>query len=95
MATAMKRCRVCGKEYKACRTAALSDGVFRWQDVACSPECGSVYLQRVNEARGLADTNKKKERSKKYERSFAAEPVPMQMVDDVSVCDVADKAAEA
>ena len=59
MATAMKRCRVCGK------------------------------------ARGLADTNKKKERSKKYERSFAAEPVPMQMVDDVSVCDVADKAAEA
>ena len=95
MATAMKRCRVCGKEYKACRTAALSDGVFRWQDVACSPECGSVYLQRVNEARGLADTNKKKERSKKNERSFAAEPVQMQMVDDVSVCDVADKAAEA
>lgn len=94
MATAMKRCRVCGKEYKACRTAALSDGVFRWQDVACSPECGSVYLQKVTEARGLADMAKKKERAKKYERSFAAEPVQAQVADDVAVGDVKEENAD-
>lgn len=52
MATAIKKCRVCGKKYEACRTAKRVDGVFRWQDVACSPECGSIYLSRINMSRG-------------------------------------------
>ena len=26
-------------------------GVFRWQEVACSPECGAEYLRRVQVAR--------------------------------------------
>ena len=47
MATAVKRCRVCGKEYEACRSANRAAGVFRWQEVACSPECGSIYLQQI------------------------------------------------
>lgn len=50
MAVVMKKCRVCGKEYKPCHTAK-SGNTFRWQDVACSPECGSVYLERVAAAR--------------------------------------------
>lgn len=54
MATAVKRCRVCGKEYEACRSANRAAGVFRWQEVACSPECGSIYLQQINESRGIA-----------------------------------------
>ena len=53
MATAVKKCRVCGKEYKACRTLKRSAGIFRWQDVACSPECGSVYLARIEASRGI------------------------------------------
>ena len=51
MPKAVKVCRVCGKEYEACRTVSQAAGVFRWQDVACSPECGAEYLRRVNEAR--------------------------------------------
>ena len=31
-------------------------GVFRWQDVSCSPECGEIYLRRINESRGLVNT---------------------------------------
>lgn len=55
MATAVKTCRVCGKEYEACRTAmSRAAGVFRWQEVACSPECGAEYLRRVTEARSPA-----------------------------------------
>ena len=55
MARIMKTCRVCGKDYEACRTVSKAVGVFRWQDVACSPECGAVYLRRINESRGLVE----------------------------------------
>ena len=49
-------CRVCGKEYEACQTARRKiDGVFRWQEVACSPQCGTEYLRRVSASRGLID----------------------------------------
>lgn len=54
MPKVMKTCRVCGRPYEACRTATNTIGVFRWQDVACSPECGSVYLQKLNESRGVS-----------------------------------------
>lgn len=55
MPAAVKKCRVCGKEYEACRSAKRIDGVFRWQEVACSPECGSIYLRMVNAARAGVD----------------------------------------
>lgn len=63
MASAIKKCRVCGKEYEACRSANRSAGVFRWQEVACSPECGAIYLQKIEESRGRVVP--KKERRKK------------------------------
>ncbi len=47
-------CRVCGKEYEPCRTAIRAPGVFHWQEVACSPECGEVYLRRIMESRRSA-----------------------------------------
>ncbi len=53
MSKVMKTCRVCGRSYEACRTVSNALGVFRWQEVACSPECGSVYLQKLNESRGV------------------------------------------
>lgn len=44
------KCRVCGAEYEAC-TSIKAGGPFNWREVACSPECGEIYLARVNEAR--------------------------------------------
>lgn len=51
MATATKICKVCGKEYEYCHTNRSVAGVFRWQDVACCPEHGSIYLARIVESR--------------------------------------------
>lgn len=51
MPIARKICRVCGKPYEACRSAKREAGVFHWQEVACSPECGTEYLRMVTEAR--------------------------------------------
>lgn len=47
MATATKKCKVCGKEYEYCHTIRKVAGVFRWQDVACSVEHGEMYLASV------------------------------------------------
>lgn len=51
MAAATKKCRVCGKTYEICLAALRNTGVFRWQEVACSPECGSIYLTAIEESR--------------------------------------------
>lgn len=51
MAASIKKCRVCGKDYEACRSMNRSADVFRWQEVACSPECGAEYLRRIAESR--------------------------------------------
>lgn len=50
-------CRVCGKEYPPCRTAQRNPNVFHWQEVACSPECGEIYLKRILESRQATRTN--------------------------------------
>lgn len=46
----IKRCKVCGREYEYCRTNRPTD-IFRWQDVACSPEHGAIYFAQVAESR--------------------------------------------
>ena len=51
MAISLKKCRVCGKEYEPCHTAKNNPDVFRWQEVSCSPECGSKYLALIIESR--------------------------------------------
>lgn len=50
MAKVTKICRVCGKQYEACHTPNTT-GVFRWRDVACSIECGRIYLERIEKSR--------------------------------------------
>ena len=78
MATAIFVCRVCGKEYPGCRSQRRGDTTFRWQDVACSPECGAEYLRRIMISRGLLVEEEKKEEKpveKKTRRKKAAEPV--------------------
>ncbi len=53
-----KVCRVCGKNYEACRSVKTGSGVFNWREVACSPECGEVYFRRIEEARNPASKTK-------------------------------------
>lgn len=45
-----KICKICGKEYKYCKTESLKD-IFRWRDVACCLEHGREYFKQVLEAR--------------------------------------------
>lgn len=47
MATATRKCKVCGVEYEYCHTVRRVAGVFRWQDVSCCPEHGSIYLSKI------------------------------------------------
>ena len=49
----LKECRTCGKMYVACRDSVRDPkGSFRWQEVACSPECGTLYFKEILKARG-------------------------------------------
>lgn len=60
---AIKKCRVCGKDYTVCKNAAhnTNNKTFRWQEVACSPECGSEYFRLIAESRTQAATQTKVE----------------------------------
>lgn len=51
MAAATRVCKVCGEQYEYCHTSRTVAGVFRWQDVACCPQHGSIYLARILESR--------------------------------------------
>lgn len=51
MAAATRKCKVCGCEYEYCHTARRVAGVFRWQDVACCAEHGSIYLEQIIKSR--------------------------------------------
>lgn len=59
MAAAMKKCKVCGENYEYCHTNKTVAGIFRWQDVACCPEHGSIYLARILESRGIKPADDK------------------------------------
>lgn len=54
MATVLKTCKVCGKQYEYCHT--LVPGAFRWQSVACCHEHALEYFRQVEAAR-LAESN--------------------------------------
>lgn len=92
MATAVKRCRVCGKEYEACRSANRAAGVFRWQEVACSPECGAAYLERINESRNTVNAQEKSKHKKEI-----PQPVVEPVVETVfeAVVETEEPASEA
>lgn len=69
-----KQCRVCGGEYEPCRTHAPQNGKFRWRDVACSPDCGAIYLQRIKESRGLVSNEIEKLETQSDGVEVAIEP---------------------
>lgn len=64
MPTGIRKCKICGKEYPYCKTNVRA-GTFRYQDVACCPEHGRIYLAKVEAAR--AANNDSKEDSKSIE----------------------------
>ena len=76
--TPKKQFRVCGKDYEPCHSTKLQPGVFRWREVACSPECGAIYLRQIQESRGLTIKEAKKPRVKKAE----IKPVEVEIVAD-------------
>lgn len=47
----MKKCRICGKEYEACKPAYTSGNIYRWQDVACCAEHGAEYFALIEASR--------------------------------------------
>lgn len=76
MAKGIKICKVCGREYEACRTLRPNlNNEFRWQEVACSPEHGAEYLRRVLLARGMAGNEKHEAADAAPEKSDGVEAV--------------------
>lgn len=73
-----KKCRVCGKDYEPCYSTGLQNGIFRWREVSCSPECGAIYLRRIQESRGLIPKESKRSRVKKT----GIKPVEVEIVTD-------------
>lgn len=55
MAGVKKICKVCGKEYMSCQTTTRNLGAFRYKDVVCSPECFTVWVERVEASRKPAN----------------------------------------
>ena len=53
MALAKRKCRVCGEPYEACRSTKRNPDVFVWQEVACSLNCGSIYLEQIYASRNI------------------------------------------
>lgn len=58
----VKKCRVCGKGYEVCKNNLRNPNqTFRWQEVACSPECGNVYFERILASRSKASVTEQKD----------------------------------
>lgn len=60
----MKTCRICGKQYEACKSA-FDTNVQRWQDIACCIEHGMEYFKQIEESRKATEELAVKERKKK------------------------------
>lgn len=90
MANTKLKCIICGKEYEGCRTPDGS-GIFRWQSVACSPECGDEYIKYLI---SVANANKKdtqqevNEKPKEFEDETVSESSD---IDDVSLYESDDE----
>lgn len=57
MAQSTRICKICGIEYPYCKTENRGDR-FRYQDVACCPEHGSIYFAKIAESRSKPEIEK-------------------------------------
>lgn len=64
-------CRVCGKEYPYCKTYRdINSDKMIWQNVACSPECGKIYFDRILKSRSKSNAEESVENvSKKTKKT--------------------------
>ena len=75
MTSQMVKCRVCGKEHKPCKSAKYDPTVFNWREVACSPQCGQIYLERIIASRAPAVEKKTRKSTKKIAPKIEAEDI--------------------
>lgn len=77
MAKGTRICKICGKEYEYCKTW-LNQNKFRWQDVACSPECGTKYFALIEASRTgkPVDIEPKEEKEVEVEQNVEVEDEP-------------------
>lgn len=71
----IQRCRVCGKEYEACHTLRPASDTFRWQAVACSPECGEKFLAAILASRATETTESIVENTEEADTEVATQEV--------------------
>lgn len=71
----IQRCRVCGKEYEACHTLRPASDTFRWQAVACSPECGEKFLAAILASRATETTESIVENTAEADTEVATQKV--------------------
>lgn len=55
--TIFMTCRVCGAQYRACRNLHKGE-LFNWREIACSPECGAKYFDKVMKSREISTPEK-------------------------------------
>ena len=71
----IQRCRVCGKEYEACHPLRPASDTFRWQAVACSPECGEKFLAAILASRATETTESIVENTAEADTEVATQEV--------------------
>ena len=66
----LAHCKVCGKEFKVCMNCRnrSEGGSYNWRAVACSPECGDIYLKQVLAARAAENGQVEKMTEKTTEK---------------------------
>lgn len=67
-----KICKICGKEYKYCKTESLKD-IFRWRDVACCPEHGKEYFRLIMESRAPEEVKSTEKKASKTVKKDTAD----------------------
>ena len=89
MPKTIRKCKVCGKDDEYCKTW-VSANKFRYQDVACSPECGSKYFAMIEASRSEKKDAEEAEAPKKSPKKMlkkaetqADEPADTQTEDSV------------
>ena len=63
-------CRVCGKQYKGCKSCEANQGVFHWRNFACSEECARKYINDT-----IAYREKQNKKTIKVERKVEKQTV--------------------
>ena len=97
MAKGTRICKVCGKEYEYCHTWN-NNNKFRYQDVACSPECGATYFAKIAESRAkeaaaMAMKDEEKNVNQKAEEPIVSSEKTENKTDDglAEECEVDEK----